>query len=285
MNPVPRLSGTTSTGSSSVDNESERPASITMGSRGAGFLIWLEYPGTNRESHLHRVYASMLVTDLYNRIAERVLLCAATKINLLIKQNHFWHSGSITDRINPLTLQPTCFLAPRTVVTVRMVSPYPHVVRPEGPLLEHLVDIDDSDAESPRHGVPQSSVMIKDDELKALYRQLVEIKFKILSRWTELLTSNAPSNPTFRPQHGDDTDDGDRHDTELQTSSSTVNGSSPKVETVSKKPASSDNTTRQTNSLHWWKWRGFGKEKWRTIDQKKTREREMVLQTRDGLTN
>ena len=115
---------------------------------------------------MHRVYASMLVTDLYNRIAERILLCAATNINLLIKQDHFWHSGSITDRINPLTLQSTCFLAPRAVVTVRMISPCPHVVMPEGPLLEHLGDVDDSDAESPRDGVPQSSVMIEDDELK-----------------------------------------------------------------------------------------------------------------------
>jgi hypothetical protein len=132
VNPVPGLSGTTFTGSSSVDNVSERPTTVTMGSRGAGFLIWLEHPGTNREARLHRVYASMLVTDLYNRIAERVLLCDATKINLFVQQDHLWHSGSITDRINPLTLQPTCFLAPRTVVTVKMVSPYPHVVRPEG---------------------------------------------------------------------------------------------------------------------------------------------------------
>jgi hypothetical protein len=61
VNPVPGLRGITSSGSSSVDDISERPFSITMGSRGSGFSIWLEFPGTNREAQLHRVYASMMV--------------------------------------------------------------------------------------------------------------------------------------------------------------------------------------------------------------------------------
>jgi hypothetical protein len=237
VNPVPRSSGLTSSGSSSVDDSSARQGSITMGFHGAGFSIWLEYPGTNREAHLHRVYASMLVTDLYNRIAERVLLCDATKINLLVQQDHLWHSGSITDRINPLTLQPTCYLASRTVVTVKMASPYPHVIRPEGPLLEHLVDSDEPGEGFTRDGVPQSSVMVEDDELQALYRELVEIQAKILSRWTALFASNPPSNTMFRSQRDDDMDDEDRHDLDLQIRAPTVSDSSPKVETGIKKSA------------------------------------------------
>ena len=203
---------------------------------------------------MHRVYGSMLVTDLYNRIAGRILLCDATNINLLVKQDHLWHSGSITDRINPLTRQPTCFLAPRTVVTVRITSPYPHVIRPEGPLVEHLVNGDVSDEGPGRNRGLQPNAMEEDEELYALYRELSEIKAKILFRWAALFASDVPSNVSFRSQRDDDTDDGDRHDLGSHVSRR-ASGSSSIVDLVNNESAPSskrshqqDETTEKLNS-------------------------------------
>jgi hypothetical protein len=130
VNPIQALGGTASDTNSIVDDAFARQTSLTVGPRGTDFSIWLVYQGTNREPHLHRVYSSMLVTNLNNRIALRILHCdEPSDFHLLVQGNHLWHSGSITDKINPLTLEPTCFLAPRTVVTVKMIATYPDFVR------------------------------------------------------------------------------------------------------------------------------------------------------------
>ncbi len=189
---------------------------------------------------MHRVFSSMLVTELYNRIAGRILLCDAIKINLLVQQDHLWHSGSITDTINPITFQPTCFLSSRTVVTVRVAFPYPHYVLPEGPLLEHVGEICDSFEEPGRYGVPLASVMVEDAELEALYRELVEVKAKILSRWTALFT---PLSSVFRSQRVDDTDEGLPF-AGLQISSSTDDAVSPKFGTTPRKSDLHNKRTR-----------------------------------------
>jgi hypothetical protein len=82
-----------------------------MSPRGEGFSIWLVYPGTTRDPHLHRVYASMLIRTLYERVATIILHCAPTDFRLMVHQEHLWHSGCITDRVDPITSRPTCFLA------------------------------------------------------------------------------------------------------------------------------------------------------------------------------
>jgi hypothetical protein len=105
---------------------------VTMGPRGEGFSIWLVYPDTQREPHLHRVYASMLVRILYERVATMVLHCAPTDFHLMVHQEHLWHSGRITDRVDPVTSLPTCYLGPRSVVTVRMVSTFSQLILPDG---------------------------------------------------------------------------------------------------------------------------------------------------------
>jgi hypothetical protein len=203
------LGETASDETPAVDDAFARQTSITMGPRGTGFPIWLVYQGTNREPHLHQVYSSMLVTYLYNRIESRILHCDPSGFHLFVQGDHLWHSGSITDRINPLTLQPTCFLVPRTVVTVKMNASYPDFVRPEGPMEKQLEELPDSDDECLNHsgetlqieeaprdtparsrGSP-SSAKVGDEELERLYRELTEIKAKILSRWTALFASNS----------------------------------------------------------------------------------------------
>jgi hypothetical protein len=93
----------------------------TVGSTEGGFSIWLVYPGTTRAPHLYRVPASMLVRTLYDRVASMILQCAPTDFRLMVYQDHLWHTGCITDRVDPVTSRPTCYLGPRSVVTVHML--------------------------------------------------------------------------------------------------------------------------------------------------------------------
>jgi hypothetical protein len=112
------------------------PTSLTMGPRGTGFSIWITYFCLPNEPHLHRVYTSMLVTYLYTRVAA-LLSCEPSVFHLLVHEEHLWHSGSITDRISPDTLQPTCFLTPRAVVTVKMI--YSETISINHPMIRWLV--------------------------------------------------------------------------------------------------------------------------------------------------
>jgi hypothetical protein len=186
----------------------------------------------------------MMVTELYNRIAERILLCNAIQLNLLVEQDHLWHSGRITDRVDPITLQPTCFLASRTVVTVRIASPYPQIPRPEGPLLEQLDELD-ATIEVTNHHDTQPSLMMEDGELNDLYREMIRIKIEITSRWTELLVSGESTNALSRSKHDDDPDDGDRCDPEASINSPLINVSSSERDTVPSKSVTSHEHTGQ----------------------------------------
>ncbi len=211
VNPTQALGGTASDANLIVDDAFERQTSLMVGPRGTDFSIWLVYHGTNREPHLYQVYSSMLVTFLYNRIASRILHCEPSDFHPLVQGNHLWHSGSITDRLAPLTLQPTCFLAPRTVVTVKMIILHPDFIQPAGPVEEQLEELPDPDDEQlgdpdktfqiedtpcdahERSRVSPSGAIVGDEELERLYRELSEIKAKILARWAALFATNSKS--------------------------------------------------------------------------------------------
>ncbi len=97
------------------------------------------------------------------------------------------------------------------MVTVKMITLHSDFVRPPGPVEEQLevlpdpVDerLDDPDEtfqieETPsdthaRSRVSLSGAIVGDEELERLYRELSEIKAKILTRWTALFATNSKS--------------------------------------------------------------------------------------------
>jgi hypothetical protein len=195
-------------------------ATVNMDPRGEGFSIWLVYPGTSREPHLLRVYVSMLVHELYEMVATMILHCAPTDFHLMVHQQHLSHAGRITDQLDPVTLLPTCFLGPRSVVSVRMVSTSSPLLLPDGFEGNDLItsEPDDDDTACPdsapsdesedavAHSVSTDDVIRNDPELTNLYRQLATLNDEILARWVVLLRSASPNQLVRR--HDRDTTNG-----------------------------------------------------------------------------
>ncbi len=155
----------------------------------------------------------MTVRYLYECVAG-ILQCDPVDFHLLVQREHLWHSGRITDRQDPVTMQPTCFLVPRSVVTVRMMSTFPYLSRPDETVHTSGHDVDDSHAygdggdlvedldpadSSSLHNAPE------DPELLALFHQLADLNDLILARWVVLL-SFALSNDAARREAFEDDD-------------------------------------------------------------------------------
>jgi hypothetical protein len=201
------------------------PVSVPLGPRGERFSIWLVYPGTLREPHLHGVYASMTVRYLYESVAG-ILQYDPVDFHLLVQREHLWHSGRITNRQDPITMQPTCFLVSRSVVTVCMVSTFPHLIQPDatGPTRDYEVGDSNADGHADDDG---GDVMLSidrnpadpfslanaqnDPELAALYHQLAELHDQILARWVVLLSFAPPHAPSRRDDFDDDDELDDSH--------------------------------------------------------------------------
>ncbi len=159
-----------------------------------------------------------------------ILHCAPTEFHLFVNTERLWHSGSITDRVNPDTLQPTCFLAPRTVVNVRINNTILPLEDMNTLYPESSLDLDDSEDEqhddlssgdnrdSAANRIPSDgctpclgadsmdssssvdppsrfralsrSTITNDEKLTDLYRQLAAINAQILARWTAIIASD-----------------------------------------------------------------------------------------------
>jgi hypothetical protein len=100
-----------------------RGAGNEPATRGAEFMIYLEFPVQDRPRMSYRVYSRMPVRQLYHAIASVILNCEDRMIRIFVDNQVLLHVGTITDRFFPdFPDVPTVFLTHGCTACVRRMG-------------------------------------------------------------------------------------------------------------------------------------------------------------------